>query len=354
MLKRTNKLLIGKDIARASQAAVVAGASLAEICVTGATGIDEGEVVVLDKFKKVLAAGSTIVDTDSIFICQATGQTFDYTNEQSTLISSNRKLLFSNKIEGAKVRKFLGRSHVVKAEQVTTFTPVTDAVVATEYIIRIVYKDIKEHPGQFTQTYRFTATVATMATLLAGLMAKINADSDRRVQASDGTTALVLTGREIPESCSSLTDIDKFKLVEFDAYFLRIDSDGNWASAVDGTGITTVAQVETIAPTFGSGNWEQIRDIEKDQLGHIGITNRTQFPIVSPDMSTVVDETYDLVIIEHDASYLAPNSQGFETTGLTTEIALAIGATGDQTTQLLAQLNPWMASCPGAFETVSV
>jgi len=351
MLKRTDKLLIGKDISRDN--AVAAGASLATICATG--GIASGEVVVLDKFKLVLTAGDTIVDTDYIFICQATGETFDYTNEAGTLTSANRKLLFSDKIEGAKVRKFLGRSHVVKAEQVSTITVTgMTAVAGTEYLIRIVYKDIKEHPGQFTQTYRIIADAADAASLdvfTDSVAAKINAHSGRRVQATESATTIILTGREIPECCSGLTDIDKFSMTEFDAIALEVNSDGNQI-ALD-SGITTNAFVTT-GPTYGSGNWEQIRDLEKAYLGHIGISNKTQFPIIQPDMCTVVDDTFDLIIIEHDTTYLAPNNQGVETTPLTTIVALKVESAGDQSTLLLAQLNPWMASCPGAFSNVAV
>ena len=63
MLKRTDKLLIGKDISRDAQ--VIAGAGLKTI--SASTGMAEGEIVVLDKFKKVLTAGATIADTDQVF-----------------------------------------------------------------------------------------------------------------------------------------------------------------------------------------------------------------------------------------------------------------------------------------------
>ena len=356
MLKRTDKLLIGKDISR--DADVIAGAGLKTI--SASTGMASGEVVVLDKFKKVLAAGSTIADTESIFICQGTGETFDFTNEAGTLTSSNRKLLFSDIIEGAKVKKFLGKSYTAKAEQVTTLTFTGVPVLATEYIIRVVYKDIKERPAPFTQTYRYVATAADVASLdvfTTSLAAKVNAHSGRRVAATETATTLVLTGRPIPECTSGVTDIDKLSMVEFDTLMLRVDSSGNWASAVDGTGITALTNVLTTTTTYGQGTWEKIRDVEKLQLGHVGITNKTQFPVVAPDVATVKDETYDQIVIEHDKTYLAPNSQGIEVTSLTTVIAIPDNASGPASNQMgdiLAQLNPWMASCPGAFSNVSV
>jgi len=354
MLKRTDKLLIGKDISRDAQ--VVAEATLATI--SASTGMAEGELVVLDKFKLVLTAGDTIADTDTIFICQGSGETFDYTNEAGTLTATNRKLLFSDAIEGAKVRKFLARSYTAKAEEVSTLTVTgLTAVAGTEYLIRVIYKDIKERPAPFTQTYRVIASAADAASLdvfTDSIAAKINAHSGRRVNATESATTVVLTGRPIPECTSGVTDIDKFVMVEFDAYALEVNSDGVQI-ALD-SGITTNAWVTT-GPTYGSGTWEKIRDLEKAQLGHIGLSNKTQFPVIAPDMDVVKDETYDLIIIEHDKTYLAPNNQGVEVTSLSTVVAIpdnAAGPASNQAGDILAQLNPWMASCPGAFANITV
>lgn len=353
MLKRTDKLLIGKDISR--DAEVIAGAGLKTI--SASTGMADGEVVVLDKFKKVLAAGSTVSDTDSIFICQGTSETFNYTNESGTLTSTNRKLIFSDRIEGKGVRSFKGVSYSAKSEasasiDLTGMTP----VVGTEYIIRLVFKDVPEHPGQFQQTYRVICESATLDTFGAALAAKVNAHSGRRVDATytDNTDVLLLTAKEIPDCTTSINDIDKFKLVDFEMFVLQVDSDGNWETINGGITSDTITKTD---PDYGSGNWEQIRDLEKAQLSHIGITNRTQFPVVKPDIQTVLDETYDLIVIEHDRSYLAPNVQGNEEAPLTAVIAIANNAAGPASNQagdILAQLNPWMASCPGAFSNISV
>jgi len=39
---------------------------------------------------------------------------------------------------------------------------------------------------------------------------------------------------------------------------------------------------------------------------------------------------------------------------LTTLVAIPVPSTGTQMTDVLAVLNPWFASCPGAFDTVAV
>jgi len=68
---------------------------------------------------------------------------------------------------------------------------------------------------------------------------------------------------------------------------------------------------------------------------------------------TVVDETYDMIVIEHNNPYLAPNNQGFEVAPATTVIVIPYTATANQMASVLTQLNPWMASCPGAFANVA-
>jgi hypothetical protein len=213
-----------------------------------------------------------------------------------------------------------------------------------------------EHPAKYTQTYRLLGTAAntaTVATFCTAMTDKINSHAGRRVDCTDDTTGLSIVGKEIPECCTALTDIDKFRMTEFDVYFNYVDSDGNWQT-IDSTSTT----VTTTGPTYGSGNWEQVRDMEKDARGHIGVSNKTHFPVLEPASSVVITSFYDIISIEHDLSYLAPNNQGFEKTGVTTEIAMATAETGtnagNATTLLLAVLNPWMASCPGAFPAISV
>lgn len=343
MLNRVTSLLIGKDISRS--VGVVAGEALVAFA-DGADALASGEIVVLDKNLKVLAAGETIADTDVIYVAQGTANTYD-----AGSLTGIREIVLSAPIEGAKVKKYSGEAYTVKAEQTSslTITGMT-AVVGTEYIVRIVYKDITEHPGQFTHTYRYVSTTTVDDTFGAAIAAKINAHSGRRVNATytSGTDVLLLTAREITECATSLNDIDPFTMVEFDVFFNYVDSNGNWQ--IWGSTSTTIT---TTAAVKGSGNWEQIRDLEKATMSHRGPTNTTHFPVIKPDYATVVDSTYNLIIVEHDKSYLSPDNAYVKDAPLTTVIAITVASSGTQTTSVLAQLNPWMASLPGAFANVS-
>lgn len=336
MLQRTNRILIGKDISRDAQ--VVDGATLATI--TLSTGLADGEIVVLDKNKKVLAAGATNLDSDTIYICQGTGETFTYTNEAGSTITGARKIVISDPIEGKNVKKFTANAYTAKAERtaVVNLTGLTP-VVGTEYLVRIIYKDIKEHPGQFTQTYRVTATSATLKTLVDALTVKINKHTGRRVVSTDNDASITLTGLPIPECTSSLTDLNEFDMVDFDVRFLYVDSNGNWQTMP-----STSTTVTYTGPTFGSGNWEQVRDMEKAALGYEGITNVPKWYTPMPTQDVVKSATYNLIVIEHDKTYLSPDNQYVKKAPLTTVIAFVVPSAGTQQTNVLARLNPWMES----------
>ena len=348
MINRVTSLLIGKDISRDAQ--VVAGADLQTI--TASTGLANGEIVVLDKNKNVLAAGATIADSSTIFIVQSTVDTYDYTNVAGTAVTGNRKIKMSGPIVGATVKNYLSEVYSAKSEQtasvdLTGLTP----VVGTEYLIRLVYKDVNEHPGQFTHTYRHVAASATLDTFGAALVAKVNAHTGRRVNATytTGTDVVLLTAREIPECCTTLTDIDAFTMVEFDAFFNYVTSAGIWETIP-----STSTTVTYVVASKGEGNWEQVRDLEKAAQPNRGITNVTHFPVIEPTKDTVIDATYNMIVIEHEVPYQSPDNAYVKHAAQTTTLAFVVPSSGTQQTSVLTQLNPWMASCPKAFENISL
>jgi len=350
MLNKVNKLLIGKDIARTS--GVTTATTFHGLIVS--TVLADGEVVVLDKNKLPLTAGSTYADSDVIFICQGTSVTYTYTNPAGSVITC-RKIVISDAIDGAKVRKYSASPYVAKSEQTIVFTPTATITAGAEYVLRVIYKDMPEHPGQFTQTYRVIANAtATVAALITQLVAKVNAHTGRRVQATDGTTTLTLTGLEIPTCCTSLSDIDDFSMVEFSAVLNKVNSTtGAWETV-------TCSSVTTTAAQYGSGNWEQIRDLERDLLGNRGVLDKIHFPysLAGPVKDTVLDGYYDLIHIEHDVEYLSPDNQYRKSAPKQTDIALATASTGtnaqNQAANIVNILNTWMASTPGSFAAISI
>lgn len=352
MLQKTNHIFIGKDIARDTDLCAD-GATIVAFSKT--TGIADGEILVLDKYKKIKAAAGTIADTDTIYICQGTGDTYSFTDAAGTSVTGVRKVIVSDPIEGMQVRSYTGKIFVAKAEKTAVVTLTGATIVAgTEYICRIIYKDIKESPGQFTQTYRVIANAtATISALQDQFALKINGHTGRRVNMThaDGTT-ITLTGMEIPSGTTGLADLDGFDMVDFEVRWLYVNASGNWA-LIPSTSTTVVYT----GPTFGSGNWEQVRDMEKDAWGYSGVTNRIYYPVNLPTIGTVVDSYYDLIIIEHDKQYLSPDNQYRKEAPLRTVIALAVASTGvnaaSQSGIIVTSLNAWMASLPRPFAAIT-
>ena len=177
MLNRVTDLFIGKDIDRS--AGVADGEAIVGFA-DGANALAEGEVVVLDKNLEIMSVATSAYGTnDTIYIAQGTANTYDVGS-----LTGVREIRISNPIEGGKVRAYKAESFTTKAEQTSSLTLTGLSVVAgTEYIVRLVYKDLIEHPGQFTHTYRHIATAADAAaldTFGASIAAKINAHSGRR------------------------------------------------------------------------------------------------------------------------------------------------------------------------------
>ena len=342
MLNRVDKILIGKDIARAVTA-LPGGTSAGDLA--------NGEVVVLDKDMNLAAAGVTISDTDVLFIAQGQAETYNFKRaDTGAAVTGARKMKVSDAIEGRLVRKYEGVSYSAKAEQVDTInTTGISATAGTEYVLRLIYKDMQEHPGQFTQTWRYIVQTGDDADAIAtALTAAVNSDDGARVVAAFGTPNITLTGLPRPECTTNLRDLDEFKIVRFDTLLNVVNSDGLWETAAY-TSIT-----KTTAADEGIGTWEQLRDAENRALSYVGIENRIHYPVLKPDLATVIDETYDLVVIESDKSYVSADNQYVKQAPLTTVIAIPEPSAANQMTDVLAVLNPWMASLPKAFDNVTV
>jgi len=334
MKKVVEKTLIAKDINRTSSL-VISGSG---------DNIAEGEIVVLDKDKNIMTAGATIADTDTIYIVEGLGNTYDYVTPDGTSVADVRDLLYSDPIEGKTVTNWAGTSYSVAAEEVwsidlTGWVP----VVGTEYIIKIVYKDLTpDYPGMYSHTYHYIAGTATLDTEGAAIAALINKDKKRRVDVTytTGTDVLAFTGKVYSDTLEIDTEND-YAQVNFEVFMVSDNFD------------TYTTSAQTTAPSPGSGTYKLVRDEEKWQFGYNGLYNRTGFPRQIPTTRTVKSETYDTLVIEHKNWYTSVENR-LEQADLTTKLFVPNTATSNQMTDILAVLNPWMASLPSAFDTVSV
>ena len=165
MINRVNKVLIAKAISRTSSPVLSGSTQNAAV----------GEIFVLDKNKAILQAGSTISDTDAIYIAEMQSGTYNYVTETGTSVTGVKKYITSDLIVGDKVINYTGRAYSAIVEQVVTIVGSTFApVVGTQYAIRVTYTDNYENPGLISRTYRVTATTTSAADLWTAFIAIIN------------------------------------------------------------------------------------------------------------------------------------------------------------------------------------
>lgn len=331
MQKKVEKVFILKDISRTSSL-VIGGAG---------DNIAEGEGVVLDKDKNIASSGVTVADTDTLYIVEGLSETYDYVTPDGTSITGVRTLLYSDPIDGMSVSKWSAESYSAATEATVTLSGSLTPVVDEEYVIRVVYPDVEEHPGQSTYTYREIATSTSLTTLYAAFEAQINAHASARItaSASTGPDVLTLTAKAYDDN-GDVDSINEYKQVILEV-FLQSDN------------FDSVVVTHTQAPFMGTGTWKVVRDEEKWAQGYNGLLNRTQFPTQVPTFRTVKDETYDCLVIRHNNWYMAGTNR-LEQVDITTKIYVPYTATSNQMADILAVLNPWMASLPKAFPNVSV
>lgn len=197
--------------------------------------------------------------------------------------------VFSDLIRVGDVRNLRLQAYAARVEQVITITPDTP-VAGVEYTLSIFDKSDKDilQMRQNKREYSvIAATGETATTLNAKFIAKINADTTSVVTAS-GTATLILTAKSVETTANIIGEYTP--QVFFDVTLQTVDPNNYLTKS--GT------IVYTTAPTFGSGNFEQVRRLEQRGQGYVGITNRTHFPVETGLYMSAAGTNYDVVVLE--------------------------------------------------------
>ena len=329
MQTKVGKVFIGTDISRTS--ALVIGGS--------GENLGSGEIVVLDENRKIATPGLTFSDSKKLYIVEGLSDTYSYTNPAGTAITC-RRVMYSDAIDGSGVSTYSGKAYTAPTEAVFTLSGSLTPVANEEYVLRIVYKDMEEHPGQFTYTYRVIASSTSLTTLYTDFAAAINSHIGARVTAvaTSGPDVLTLTAKVYNDN-TPVDTINSYKQVNPKVFLFS----GNFGAVV---------VTQTVYPKPGSGTYKLVRDEEKYSQGYEGATNMIKFPIIRPAYRTVLNETYDTVVINHKNWYTDATRKE-EQVDITTKIFIPNTATSNQMSSVLAVLNPWMASLPKAFDSIS-
>ena len=293
--------------------------------------------------KKVNKAGSTLVVGDLVVVNAATGAVVNLNTVTTTADAPKRIQLGYVKAVGStdadanivktqdiareQVVNSIFKAYVAKREAVSTFdlTGVT-LIEGARYVIRIVYKDLYEHPGQFTHTYEVINNGLTIDTLGAAFVAKINAHKGTRVVAAyDSNDVITLTAKAVdgPEpGIATKEALSPYTQVSMVATMYYTKAEGLAYAAPTAIAGLVSTNVDSIP---GKGNPFVIRDREQAALAYKGITYRMEWPNVKPELNVDLSKTYDSFNIEFAKKYQSPDNQYVKSTDLAAEVYVEAG-----------------------------
>lgn len=284
--------------------------------------LNAGEIALFDENRKLITSAALAAAAKSIYVGLCKG-TMKVANPSTGALEDKKEIEFSVNIQRNGIRNVTLTEYEEPVQQKITIAAAGATITAGyRYVLRIVYNDLYEHPGQFTHTYETVATSTDAETLLNALASQINKHPGRRVTASVSTTTLTLTALEKDDNEGKYS-INEYSVVNMDAslYFTIPGALlSNIPEAVPGVTITKTAG------TPGKGYWKQVRDAEMRNMGYKGIVFIDAYPMIVQDK--VVDENtdYDCLIIEADNIYLSPDNQYHKDTPMEVQLYVKEGS----------------------------
>lgn len=310
MITRVDSVMIGKKVPTAY---------------TTVDALNVGEVALFDENKVLIKDQDAALKASTIYVGVCTG---DMTITLPNGTSSTKKVVeYSNAIQKASKPSYvMGEYEAPVAEKIEIDLTNTKPVIGHRYVLRIVYKDMYEAPGQFTHTYETVATTEVADDLGNALLKKINKHANRRINAVFSNHKLALTAMEKDDN-EGVYSLNEYSVVSMEAS-LYVTIPGallsNVPEAVPG------ATINKIAGKPGKGFWKQVRDMEVRMLGYKGHVFTDAYPIIEPKRFVTEGATYDYFTIENDNLYLSPDNQYIKTTPLTTEVYIEHNGSNDE------------------------
>lgn len=278
-------------------------------------GLPQGAVALFDENKNLIKNEADAVNASTVYI-GVVGENMTIASPNGTSVTK-RSVEYSNAIQKASKPSYVISDYVAPVEEKIEID-LTNAtvVIGHRYVLRIVYKDMYEAPGQFTHTYEVIATTETANDLGGALLKKINKHANRRVNATFASNKLTLTALPKDDN-EGVYSLNEYSVVSMEAS-LYVTIPGallsNVPEAVPGVTITKTAGKP------GKGYWKQVRDMEVRMLGYKGHVFTGAYPVIEPKRNVTEGANYSYITIENDNLYLSPDNQYIKTTPLTTEL----------------------------------
>lgn len=300
MIQHVNTVLIGKTLPSAY---------------TTADALTAGDVALFDQNRAIIKTAADAAKATSLYIGVAQNKVKVTMPDGSVADKANIK--FGNEIQKNSNPSAVIKEYVAPVQDKIVIT-LTDATIIAghRYVLRIVYKDMYEAPGQFTHTYEVFAANTTAADLAAAIVKKINKHANRRVNASASAAVITLTAMEKDDN-NGVYSLNEYSVVDMEAS-LYVTIPGailsNQPDAIPG------ATIVKTPGNPGKGYWKQVRDAEVRYMGYQGHVFTGAYPEVVQDRMVEQDATYDYITVENDNKYLSNDNQYIKTTPLTTEL----------------------------------
>ena len=307
MLNHVNTVLIGTD---------------APASYTTADALTDGQIALFDQNRAIVkdATGAKAASALYIGVCEGSEDVYNEAGTKTT----KAIIRYSMPIMKGSHPHMVFTEYSAPAEDkiVITATSVTPEV-GHRYVLRLVYNDIYEHPGQFTHTYEVIAKTTNPTDLITSFKNKINKHNGARVTAESTAAVLTLTAKVMPYDEGIMIDTP-YSQVSVEAFMWTTIPSGILSNAMYPISNLTIAKTQG---TPGKGNPKIVRDREEAAFGYRGITHRENgiYPYIAPKLRTDLSATYDTLTVEWDNRYLSDDNQYIKTTPLACELYVNAG-----------------------------
>lgn len=294
MLQHVNTVLIGTEVPASY---------------TTVDKLTKGQIALFDQNRAIVKDATDAKAANSLYIGVCEGSVIRFS--MPIMKGSKPHMIFSKYVAAA------------EDKIVITATDVTPEV-GHRYVLRLVYNDIYEAPGQFTHTYEVIAKSTNATDLITAFKNKINKHKEARVVAtSDTNTVLTLNAKEMPYNEGIMLD-SNYSQVSVVAFMWKTIPSGLLSNVMYPIANLTIAKTQG---TPGKGNPKIVRDRENAALGYRGITHRANgiYPYIAPELKADLSATYDTLSIEWDNKYLSDDNQYIKTTPLACELYVNAG-----------------------------
>lgn len=310
MLTHVNTVLIGTD---------------APASYTNVDALTEGQIALFDEQRALVKSADEAAKADALYIgvCEGTADVYDEEGVKTT----KSIIRYSMPIKKGSKPHMVFSEYEASSEDkiVITATNITPEI-GHRYVLRLVYNDIHEEPGQKTQTFEYIAKTTAAKDLVEALARKINRNPNSRVVASTADAVLTLTAKVIPYN-EGITLDSGYTQVAMEAFMWTTIPSGLLSNVMYPIANLTIAKTQG---TPGKGNAYIVRDRENAALGYRGITHRANgiYPYIAPEFKSDLNATYDTLTLEWDNLYLSNDNQYLKTTPLACELYVTAGELG--------------------------